>query len=136
MDPLCLRESHLFCNLGWDPVHGPSVYGINLGGSCHKKPFAIGGSGSSYIYGYCDANYKEGMTKEECIEFTKNCMLLIFPVLVSNLNFLNYLHRVAISLAMSRDGSSGGTIRLAVITKDNVDRIFIPGDKLPTFWEG
>ena len=55
---------------------------------------------------------------------------------LSNPHLLNYLHRVAISLAMSRDGSSGGTIRLAVITKDNVDRIFIPGDKLPTFWEG
>lgn len=37
---------------------------------------------------------------------------------------------------MSRDGSSGGTIRLAVITKDKVERIFTPGDKLPVFWEG
>ena len=37
---------------------------------------------------------------------------------------------------MSRDGSSGGTIRMAIITKDNVERIFVPGDKLPTFWEG
>lgn len=61
------------CSSGWDPVHGPGVYSINLGGSCHKKPFSIGGSGSSYIYGYCDANYKEGMTKEECVQFTKNC---------------------------------------------------------------
>ncbi|KAJ3307113.1 Proteasome subunit beta type-1 [Kappamyces sp. JEL0829] len=99
---------------GWDPVKGPSVYAINLGGSIHKKPFAIGGSGSSYIYGYCDANYKEGMSRDECITFTKN----------------------AISLAMSRDGSSGGTIRLAVVTKDNVERIFTPGNQLPTFWQG
>ena len=121
---------------GWDPVHGPGVYAINLGGSCHKKPFSIGGSGSSYIYGYCDANYKEGMTKEECIQFTKNCMDLLFisRVFIAN-HSLNY-HCIAISLAMSRDGSSGGTIRLAVITKDNVERIFVPGDKLPTFWEG
>jgi 20S proteasome subunit beta 1 len=57
---------------GWDPLHGPSVYSIPLGGSLHKRPFAIGGSGSSYIYGYCDANYREGMTREECIQFTKN----------------------------------------------------------------
>lgn len=32
---------------------------------------------------------------------------------------------------MSRDGSSGGVIRLAVITKDGVERLFVPGNKLP-----
>lgn len=37
---------------------------------------------------------------------------------------------------MSRDGSSGGVIRMAVITESGVERILIPGDKLPTFWEG
>ena len=36
---------------------------------------------------------------------------------------------------MSRDGSSGGTIRLAIIDKDGVERIFVPGDKLPKFWD-
>ncbi|KAJ3262047.1 Proteasome subunit beta type-1 [Boothiomyces macroporosus] len=99
---------------GWDPVNGPSVYSIPLGGSLHKRPFAIGGSGSTFIYGYCDAHYRENMTREEAIDFVKN----------------------SISLAMSRDGSSGGTIRLAIITEDNVERIFVPGNQLPTFWEG
>ncbi|KAL2913535.1 Proteasome subunit beta type-1 [Polyrhizophydium stewartii] len=99
---------------GWDAVNGPSVYSIPLGGSLHRRPFAIGGSGSSYIYGYCDATYKEGMSREECIAFTKN----------------------AVSLAMSRDGSSGGTIRLAIITKDKVERVFVPGNELPVFYEG
>ncbi|KAI8822633.1 nucleophile aminohydrolase [Fimicolochytrium jonesii] len=99
---------------GWDQYEGPSVYSVPLGGSIHKQPFSIGGSGSTYIYGYCDATYKEGMTKEEAIVFTKN----------------------SIALAMSRDGSSGGVIRLAVITKDGVERIFVPGNKLPRFWEG
>lgn len=37
---------------------------------------------------------------------------------------------------MSRDGSSGGTIRMAVIEESGVTRHFIPGDKLPRFWEG
>jgi len=32
---------------------------------------------------------------------------------------------------MRRDGSSGGTIRLAVITENGVERHFVPGDKLP-----
>ncbi len=40
------------------------------------------------------------------------------------------------TLALTRDGSSGGVVRLAVITKEGVERIFVPGDKLPTFWEG
>lgn len=35
---------------------------------------------------------------------------------------------------MSRDGSSGGVIRTAVITKDGVERQMIPGDKLPRFY--
>lgn len=48
------------------------MYSIPLGGMCVRQPFAIGGSGSTYIYGYCDAHYKTGMTKEECIDFVKN----------------------------------------------------------------
>jgi 20S proteasome subunit beta 1 len=60
---------------GVDPIDGPSVYSIPLGGSLHKKEFAIGGSGSTYIYGYCDAHWKEGMNQEEAIEFTRNCII-------------------------------------------------------------
>ena len=37
---------------------------------------------------------------------------------------------------MSRDGSSGGCIRMCVITRDKVERHFIPGNELPRFWEG
>lgn len=32
---------------------------------------------------------------------------------------------------MSRDGSSGGVIRMAVITEKGVERLFVPGDQLP-----
>ncbi|KAJ3011400.1 Proteasome subunit beta type-1 [Thoreauomyces humboldtii] len=99
---------------GWDKYKGPSVYTIPLGGSIHEQPFSIGGSGSTYIYGYCDANFRDDMTKEEAIKFTKN----------------------SIALAMSRDGSSGGVIRLAIIDESGVERIFVPGNQLPTFWEG
>lgn len=42
----------------------------------------------------------------------------------------------ALALAMSRDGSSGGVIRMCVITKEGVERLFIPGNELPKFWEG
>eukprot|EP01027_Heterolobosea_sp_BB2_P020017 GEZU01028220.1.p1 GENE.GEZU01028220.1~~GEZU01028220.1.p1 ORF type:complete len:264 (-),score=77.09 GEZU01028220.1:167-958(-) len=99
---------------GWDPSERDgSVYSITLGGTLIKQPFAISGSGSSYIYGYCDANYKEGMTKEECITFVKN----------------------ALALAMSRDGSSGGVIRYAVITEDGVVRDTVREPDLPKFWD-
>ncbi|CDF32448.1 Proteasome subunit beta type [Chondrus crispus] len=99
---------------GWDKHKGGQVFTIPLGGALVQQPFAIGGSGSSYIYGYCDSNFKEGMTKEECMEFVKN----------------------ALSLAMARDGSSGGVVRLVVIDKDGSERKFFPGNKLPEFWMG
>lgn len=34
-------------------------------------PFA--GSGSTYIYGFCDEMYKDGMTKQECVDFVRKC---------------------------------------------------------------
>src|SRR5437773_983629 len=57
---------------GYDPQNGGQVYSIPLGGSLHKQQYAIGGSGSTYIYGYCDANWKEDMTEEEGISFVKS----------------------------------------------------------------
>jgi 20S proteasome subunit beta 1 len=98
---------------GWDPVQGGQVYSIPLGGSMVRQPYAIGGSGSTYIYAYCDSAYKTGMTKDECRAFVKN----------------------ALSLAMARDGSSGGVIRTVAITKDGVDRDFTPGNDLPYMTE-
>ena len=39
--------------------------------------------------------------------------------------------RLAISLAMARDGSSGGVIRTVTINEEGVKREFVAGDKLP-----
>jgi len=99
---------------GWDREAGPSVYNIPLGGGLFRQPWAIGGSGSTYVYGYCDATYKEGWGRDETINFVKNTL----------------------ALAMSRDGSSGGVIRMCVITEEGVERLFVPGNELPKFWEG
>ncbi|CAE6485582.1 unnamed protein product [Rhizoctonia solani] len=99
---------------GWDKAVGPSVYNIPVGGGLFRQPWAIGGSGSTYVYGYCDATYRDGWGRDETINFVKNTL----------------------ALAMSRDGSSGGTIRMCVITEDGVERHFIPGNELPRFWEG
>lgn len=57
---------------GWDKYEGGSVYNIPLGGSLHKQPFAIGGSGSTYIYGYCDSIYRPGMSRGESETFVIN----------------------------------------------------------------
>ncbi|EJD53478.1 20S proteasome subunit [Auricularia subglabra TFB-10046 SS5] len=99
---------------GWDKEVGASVYNIPVGGGLFRQPWAIGGSGSTYVYGYCDATYRDNMTQEETIQFVKNTL----------------------ALAMSRDGSSGGVIRMCVITEEGVERLFVPGDQLPRFWEG
>uniref|UniRef100_A0A670HQM0 Proteasome 20S subunit beta 9 n=1 Tax=Podarcis muralis TaxID=64176 RepID=A0A670HQM0_PODMU len=56
---------------GWDAKKGGQVYGT-LGGMLTRQPFAIGGSGSTYIYGYVDSAYKPGMSREECRQFTMN----------------------------------------------------------------
>lgn len=106
------NKDHLSAGIicaGWDKYNGGSVYNIPLGGMLQRQPFTIGGSGSSYIYGFCDANYKKGMTREECEDFVAK----------------------AVSLAVSRDNASGGVIRLAAIHKDGVDRRVISGDKHP-----
>lgn len=98
---------------GWDKTDGGQVYAIPLGGMLTRMPFTTGGSGSTYIYGYVDSNFKTGMTKEECLKFVAN----------------------GVSLAISRDGSSGGVVRLAAINKDGVERFVLTGNQIPTFYE-
>eukprot|EP00245_Coleochaete_scutata_P015978 TRINITY_DN7297_c0_g1_i1.p1 TRINITY_DN7297_c0_g1~~TRINITY_DN7297_c0_g1_i1.p1 ORF type:complete len:264 (-),score=39.60 TRINITY_DN7297_c0_g1_i1:580-1308(-) len=97
---------------GWDKRDGASVYAIPIGGTMLKVPFTIGGSGSSYIYGYCDQAYKDGMTKEEAMEFVVK----------------------AVTLALGRDGSSGGYVRLAIISEDGVERKNYLHNELPLFY--
>lgn len=60
---------------GYDKVDGGSVYSIPLGGMCVRQPYAIGGSGSTYVYGFCDANFKENMSRDECLSFVKQGMM-------------------------------------------------------------
>ena len=83
-------------------------------GALVRQPWAIGGSGSTYIWAWCDANYREGMTRAECEQFVRH----------------------GLSLAMSRDGSSGGVIRTVTIDRNGSERKFVPGNALPRFFEG
>ncbi|XP_010603556.1 proteasome subunit beta type-9 isoform X1 [Fukomys damarensis] len=104
-------SAHLI-TAGWDQGEGGQVYGT-LGGMLTRQPLIIGGSGSTYIYGYVDAAYKPGMSPEECRRFTTD----------------------AIALAMSRDGSSGGIVYLVTITAAGVDHRIVLGNELPKFYD-
>lgn len=70
---------------GWDRKKGGQVYSIPIGGMCVRQAVSIGGSGSSYVYGYVDANYKPGMTQEQCVDFvTKSKFIFDFKILQTN----------------------------------------------------
>eukprot|EP00484_Ammonia_sp_Unknown_P028198 CAMPEP_0197025160 /NCGR_PEP_ID=MMETSP1384-20130603/5575_1 /TAXON_ID=29189 /ORGANISM="Ammonia sp." /LENGTH=258 /DNA_ID=CAMNT_0042453653 /DNA_START=50 /DNA_END=826 /DNA_ORIENTATION=+ len=87
---------------GWDKYEGGQIYACPLGGTLAKRvPYALGGSGSSYIYGYIDANFKSTTAEhKEARTFVKQ----------------------AISHAIFRDGSSGGLVRTVSITKNGLFR--------------
>ncbi|KAF8428136.1 nucleophile aminohydrolase [Tirmania nivea] len=104
------NKDHITAGLivaGYDHRKGGEVYNVLLGGSLHKTPYAISGSGSTYIFGYCDSNWKDDMNEEEAVAFVKG----------------------ALTQAMKWDGSSGGVIRMVVLTAAGAKRlIFFPDE--------
>lgn len=71
------------------------VLTLQLPDTNFQVPFAIGGSGSAYITGFFDKYWIDGMSEGECVEFCKR----------------------AVAHAFARDGSSGGSVRLVVVTE-------------------
>lgn len=96
---------------GWDERNGGQVYSIPLGGMLSREPISLGGSGSSYIFGYADSAYRRDFTEEQCVEFVLK----------------------GVALAMSRDGSSGGVVRIGVIDKNGIRRKLFIGNEIPQF---
>lgn len=39
------------------------------------------GSGSTYVYGYCDATYREGWSEQETVQFVKNSTSPVYQYL-------------------------------------------------------
>ena len=70
------KFSSLFFFENFDIFVQLQVYSITMGGSLIKQPFALGGSGSIYIYGWVDDNYKPNMTQEECLAFVRTGLAL------------------------------------------------------------
>lgn len=87
-----------FIVAGWDRKKGGQVYSIPVSGMLVREHFAISGSGSPFIQGYIMAEYRQGMSLEECIELVQN----------------------AVRLAIIYDNASGGVVRVGVITKDGM----------------
>ncbi|KAI7841475.1 hypothetical protein COHA_004869 [Chlorella ohadii] len=89
------------------------VYGCPIGGTIVREQWATDGSGSTFLWGFLDSEYKEGMSRQQAED----------------------LVATALALAMSRDGSSGGVIRLVTISKDGAERRMITPEQQPVFWD-
>jgi 20S proteasome subunit beta 1 len=74
------------------------IYAITPNGSILKEEsgFAVSGSGSTFILGHLDNFYRKDMEEQEAIDFVVN----------------------AVQLAINRDGSSGGFVRIHVVNQD------------------
>ncbi|KAI5165551.1 20S proteasome subunit beta 1 [Nematocida sp. ERTm5] len=87
---------------------GGHVFTIPLGGALIEQNWSIAGSGSAYISGLGDSTFKEDMTKEEAVEFVKKM----------------------VSHAMYRDNSSGGCVRMMIVTEAGTEEITILGNEV------
>jgi 20S proteasome subunit beta 1 len=105
---ICYKEKNsnygFICG-GWDRFHGSQLYSINQGGALFKQAFLLTGSGSIYINSFCQANYQENMSYSQSRDFIIK----------------------AISMAINRDGNTGGIIKLCSINFNGIKKeIIIP----------
>ena len=99
---LMLESSHeltasLIC-AGYDrEKRAGRIYSISPSGSLiEEEGFAVSGSGSTFILGYMDNTYRPNMSEDEGVAFVIK----------------------AVRLAMNRDGSSGGFVRIHVLNEN------------------
>eukprot|EP00659_Diplonema_papillatum_P001101 gene1101-1684_t len=103
-----------FIVAGWDEKLGGQVYNVPSGGSRHKLPYTLGGSGSIYIYGWADATWKPDMTEEEAKAWCQQ----------------------AVAHAKARDCSSGGNTRFCTVTAAKTQHEMLPWSKTSFTLEG
>jgi proteasome beta subunit len=80
---------------GYDSTGG-HVYSLDAAGGAIPDKYTAGGSGSPYVFGVLEDNFRENMTSDEGIDLAIR----------------------AISAAKARDAASGGDINVAIITKE------------------
>lgn len=87
------------------------MYSVPMAGMMVRQSLSSEAPEASISYGYVNATCWEGVTKDECLQFTAN----------------------ALALALEWDGSSGGVICLAAIAELGVERQVLLGDQIPKF---
>ena len=85
---------------GYDKTGG-YVYSLDAAGGAIPDKYTAGGSGSPYVFGVLEDNYKDDMTADEGIDLAVR----------------------AITAAKNRDSASGGMISVAVITKEGFKEV-------------
>jgi len=85
---------------GYDETGG-QVYSLDAAGGAIPDKYTSAGSGSPYVYGVLEDNYRDNLSIEEGTEIAIR----------------------AITAAMERDSASGGMIDVAVITKDGFKQL-------------
>jgi proteasome beta subunit len=85
---------------GYDSTGG-HVYSLDAAGGAIPDKYTSAGSGSPYVYGVLEDNYRDDMTASEGIDLAVR----------------------AITAAMNRDSASGGMINVAVINEDGFKEI-------------
>lgn len=87
--------------LGGFDTTGGHVFSLDAAGGAIPDNYTSGGSGSPYVYGVLEDNYKEGLSTDAGIDIAIR----------------------AITAATNRDSASGGEINVAVITKDGFKEV-------------
>ena len=54
-------SASMICS-GWDPYKGYQIYSVNQTGFEQEGDWALSGSGSTFLWGYFDANYRNDFT--------------------------------------------------------------------------
>jgi len=90
---------------GYDNTGG-HVYSLDAAGGAIPDKYTSAGSGSPYVFGVLEDNYRDDMTASEGVDLAVR----------------------AITAAMNRDSASGGMINVAVINEDGFKEI--PEDEI------
>ena len=85
---------------GYDNTGG-YVFSLDAAGGSIPDKYTAGGSGSPYVFGVLEDNYKDNLTADEGIDLAVR----------------------AITAAKNRDSASGGMINVAVITKEGFKEV-------------
>ena len=87
--------------LGGYDNSGGHIYALDAAGGAIPDKYTSAGSGSPYVFGVLEDNFKDNLTTDEGVNIAIR----------------------AITAAMNRDSASGGMISVAVITKDGFREI-------------